>query len=41
MKPKRVKCDDCSNFIIPEFKKFGNKESFTVEKKAKCVLGKE
>jgi len=40
MKTKRVECINCSNFIMPEFKKFGDKESFTVEKKAKCSLGK-
>jgi hypothetical protein len=40
MKPKRVECDNCIHFIYPEFKKFGDKESFTVETKAKCNLGK-
>ena len=40
MKAKRVDCIDCLNFIMDEFEKFGNKESYKVVSRAKCKLGK-
>lgn len=35
MKPKRVQCDSCQNFIWPELDKHG-----LTKTKAKCQLGK-
>jgi len=40
MKAKRVECDNCQNFIEPEFVEIGDKISWTVKIKAKCKLNK-
>jgi len=40
MKPKRVECNNCQNFIEPDFKISFNLIKLTKDEKAKCKLGK-